>query len=65
MWLETPQGERFADLRIEQAVKTGANVLVTACPFCVTCLEDSLKVLKVDDLIVLDIAELAAQALNA
>ena len=43
MWLETPLGERFSDLRVEQAFQTGAAVLGTACPFCVTCLEDSLK----------------------
>lgn len=64
MWLETPLGERFADLRIKQAVKTGADVLATACPFCLTCLEDSLKVLKAEHLVVRDIAELAAEALG-
>jgi Fe-S oxidoreductase len=65
MWLETPQGERFSDLRIEQAIQSGAGILVTACPFCITCLEDSLKVLKKEHLEVLDVAEIAAQALLA
>jgi Fe-S oxidoreductase len=63
MWLETPVGERFSDMRIEQALQTGADELVTACPFCVTCLEDSLKVSNADNLEVLDVAELAARAL--
>jgi Fe-S oxidoreductase len=64
MWLETPPGERFSDLRIEQAAGTGAQVLATACPFCVTCLEDSIKSQPLNHMQVLDIAEIAAQALG-
>ncbi|MFA6313940.1 MAG: (Fe-S)-binding protein [Sterolibacterium sp.] len=41
IWMETPKGERFADLRLEQAVGTGAQVLATACPYCTTNFEDS------------------------
>lgn len=63
MWLETPLGERFSDLRVQQAIQTGADVLAAACPFCVTCLEDSLKVGKSGKLEVRDIAEIAANAL--
>jgi Fe-S oxidoreductase len=63
MWLETPLGERFSDLRVEQAVNTGADLLATACPFCITCLEDSLKARKGAPIEVLDIAEIAARAL--
>ena len=63
MWLETPLGERFSDLRIEQAVQIGADILTTACPFCVTCLEDSLKVQRAENLKVRDIAEIVVNAL--
>ena len=41
IWMETPKGERFSDLRLEQAVSTGAQVLATACPYCTTNFEDS------------------------
>ncbi|MDH4192041.1 MAG: (Fe-S)-binding protein, partial [Betaproteobacteria bacterium] len=41
IWMETPKGERFADLRLQQAVDTGAEVLVTACPYCITNFTDS------------------------
>ncbi len=41
VWMETPKGERFSDLRLEQAVEVGAEVLVTACPYCITNFEDS------------------------
>ncbi len=41
IWMETPKGERFSDLRLEQAVGVGAEVLVTACPYCISNFEDS------------------------
>ena len=41
IWMETPRGERFSDLRLKQAVATGAEVLVTACPYCITNFTDS------------------------
>jgi Fe-S oxidoreductase len=39
--METPKGERFADLRLRQAIDVGAEVLVTACPYCITNFTDS------------------------
>ena len=64
MWLETPAGERFGDVRVQQAVETGASHLLTACPFCLACLEDSAASLPGACLSVLDIAELAAAAIE-
>jgi len=42
IWMETRKGERFSDLRLEQAVGLGAQVLATSCPYCITNLEDSM-----------------------
>ena len=41
VWMETEKNERFSNLRVEQAIEVGAEVLATACPYCVTALEDS------------------------
>ncbi len=41
IWMETPKGERFSDLRLDQAVGVGAQVLATSCPYCITNFEDS------------------------
>lgn len=41
IWMETARNERFSDLRVQQAVETGAQVLVTSCPYCITNFEDS------------------------
>lgn len=64
MWLETEADARFSDVRVGQALATGATILATACPFCIVCLEDSLKAQKIADLVVLDIAEIAALGLS-
>ncbi len=65
MWLEgTNPGTRLAQQRIQEALDTGAQVLATACPFCLATLDEAVKHLNADDkLRVMDIAELAAQAL--
>ncbi len=41
IWMDTPKNERFSDLRLEQAIEVGAEVLVTCCPYCITNFEDS------------------------
>ncbi len=58
VWMETIKGERFSDLRVEQARTTGAEVLVTACPYCISMFEDSRLTLDAEDgLEVRDITE--------
>lgn len=59
IWMETPKGERFSDLRIEQALEVKAEVLVTSCPYCIANFEDSRLNLEVeDDIEVKDITEI-------
>jgi len=41
IWVETPKTERFSDLRLQQAIDVGAEVLATSCPYCITNFEDS------------------------
>jgi Fe-S oxidoreductase len=50
--------------RIQEALNLGVDVIATACPFCVTTLEDAIKVLDVEARIsVQDILELLHEAL--
>jgi Fe-S oxidoreductase len=46
IWMETAKEERFSNLRLEQAIKVGAEVLATSCPYCITQFEDSVLSLK-------------------
>jgi len=64
VWMETPKGERFSDLRIEQAIDVGAEVLVTACPYCITMLEDSRVTMGADEKIeIKDITEIIGEVI--
>ena len=46
IWMETAKGERFSDLRLEQAIGVLAEVLVTSCQYCISQFEDSRLTLK-------------------
>jgi Fe-S oxidoreductase len=41
IWLETPSSERFSNIRLQQAIGIGAEVLATSCPYCISQFEDS------------------------
>lgn len=43
MWLDEPMDERVNFLRTDQALATGADSILTACPYCLTMLEDGIK----------------------
>jgi Fe-S oxidoreductase len=64
-WTEdsTPEKRPSVD-RIREALAVGAEVVATACPFCVTTLEDAIKVLDVEDRIVVrDILEIVKEVI--
>jgi len=64
IWMETPKGERFSDLRLEQAIGVGAEVLVTSCPYCIANFEDSRLTTGVADQIeIKDITEILQDAI--
>ncbi len=64
IWMETPKGERFSDLRVEQAIGVGAEVLVTSCPYCIANFEDSRLTLNVtENLEVKDITEILQEVI--
>ncbi len=63
MWLEEPPDKRVNDLRISQAMVGKPDVLATACPFCLTMLEDGIAGQEAE-LAAKDLAELVAEALG-
>ena len=42
MWLETDPNTRINNARLEQAADTDADVVVTACPYCLIMFEDAI-----------------------
>jgi Fe-S oxidoreductase/nitrate reductase gamma subunit len=64
MWLESETETRMSELRARHAGEAGVDVLVTACPYCLSNLADGMKVAGLGDRIeVLDLAELVEMAL--
>ncbi|MFW6150784.1 MAG: (Fe-S)-binding protein [Chloroflexota bacterium] len=64
IWLDTRKGERLSDLRLAQAMQTGAGILAVACPYCLINFEDArLTVDNGDNIEVQDIAELVWDAM--
>jgi len=65
MWMEEHLGKRINHLRFEDALKTKAGTIGTACPFCLTMLDDATKDKEMEESIkVQDITELIVQALE-
>ena len=63
--METPKGERFSDLRLEQAMEAGAEVLATSCPYCIANFEDSRLTLDVAEKIeVKDLTEILLESVQ-
>jgi Fe-S oxidoreductase len=65
IWMETKKGERLSDLRLEQAIGVGAEVLVTSCPYCIINFKDSRLSLEDSEVIeIKDITEIIQEAIG-
>jgi Fe-S oxidoreductase len=65
MWMEETIGKRVNMERTEEALNTGADVISTACPFCMIMLDDAVKANgRGDDVSVLDIAQVVERSLG-
>lgn len=66
MFKEAEKGEKEVFIeRTEEALRTDAKVIATACPFCMTMLTDGIKYKNREEEITnFDIAELIVQSLN-
>ena len=62
LFYEPEEDERMGVLRVQMAKKAGADVIVTACPFCLVNLEDAIKVSGLEgQMEALDLTELIAR----
>lgn len=66
MFKEAEKGEmEVFELRTQEALEVNPDIIITACPFCMTMLTDGVKLNnKESEIQVLDIAELVAKANN-
>jgi Fe-S oxidoreductase/nitrate reductase gamma subunit len=65
MWMEEHLGNRINEMRTDQALETKPSVICTACPFCLTMIEDGIKAKDMETPTpTMDIAELIEQLLK-
>ncbi|MFZ2491941.1 MAG: (Fe-S)-binding protein [Thermoanaerobaculia bacterium] len=59
LFYEPEEEQRMGVVRVQQAREAGADVIVTACPYCLTNIEDAIKVAGLEGKMeVLDLVEL-------
>lgn len=64
MFMEEHEGKRVNIERTEEALKTGATTISTACPFCMTMITDGVKAKeKSEEVKVKDVAEIVLESL--
>jgi Fe-S oxidoreductase len=62
LFYEPEEDQRMGVLRVEMAQKAGADVIVTACPFCLVNIEDAIKVAGLEgEMEAIDLCELIEQ----
>jgi Fe-S oxidoreductase len=62
-WFEERPEQRVNRLRAAEAAATGANTLVTACPFCLNMMADGLAATPAaDSMRLIDVAELLLES---
>jgi len=64
LFYEPKEDERMGVKRVKMAAEAGANVIVTACPFCMVNIEDAIKVAGLEGkMTAIDLAELVDKQL--
>ncbi|MBP1742282.1 MAG: Fe-S oxidoreductase, partial [Deltaproteobacteria bacterium] len=65
MWLHEKLGKRMNLLRAEEVFESGVEVLGTACPYCLTMLDDGIKTLEAGKPAkVMDLVEIVASSIR-
>jgi len=65
MFMEETEGKRVNIERSEEALATGASVVATACPFCMTMMNDGVKSKDPEGhVVVRDVAEMVLEAVK-
>ena len=65
LFYEPKEEERMGVKRVQMAAEAGANVIVTACPFCMVNIEDAIKVAGMEGkMTAIDLAELVDQQIT-
>ncbi|MBC8312853.1 MAG: (Fe-S)-binding protein [Candidatus Cloacimonetes bacterium] len=63
LWLEWEKKERIVNVRIQQLMETGAEIIAVACPYCLQMFEETIKTMDLD-VQVMDVSEILWESLQ-
>jgi Fe-S oxidoreductase/nitrate reductase gamma subunit len=64
-WMEERIGKRISEMRIEQVVETKADMVASACPYCLQMFEDAIKAKGVEETLkARDISEILLESME-
>lgn len=64
MWMEERVGRKINEIRVEDAMQVRADVIATACPFCMSMMEDGIKTKGQEEAMkALDLVEMVQRSL--
>lgn len=65
LFYEPKEDQRMGVKRVQMAAEAGANVMVTACPFCMVNMEDAIKVAGMEGkMTAIDLTELVEKQMR-
>jgi Fe-S oxidoreductase len=65
MWIEEDPAQRVNTLRVEQLLETEPDVIASACPYCMTMLDDGVKAKELEGQVdTRDVLEIVADAIS-
>ncbi|MCK4908940.1 MAG: 4Fe-4S dicluster domain-containing protein [Planctomycetes bacterium] len=64
MWMEEKLGQRINQIRTQEAIDIKAQIIGTACPYCLTMLSDGIKEKEASGIQAQDLAELVNEAME-
>ncbi|MFC2056000.1 heterodisulfide reductase-related iron-sulfur binding cluster [Chloroflexota bacterium] len=65
MWMEEEPDKRVSERRVDEIIQAKVDIVATACPYCLTMLEDGMKAKGAEEsLQAKDLSELVAEALG-
>jgi Fe-S oxidoreductase len=66
MWVEEEPTQRVNTLRVEQLLETKPDVIASACPYCMTMLDDGIKGKGLEETVqARDVLEIVADAIES
>ncbi|MFH1549127.1 MAG: (Fe-S)-binding protein [Planctomycetota bacterium] len=64
MWMEETLGTRINEARVKEGLEKNPDMMVVACPYCMTMFEDGIKALNAEERVkACDLSEILAQSL--